>query len=140
MNLLDFVRLNERRACARAASGVREHAMAASGKKRIQASEVYIGNTTVEARLLLLSEEAKEDRVQAREDRAQIKAILARMDQTDQQFHAKMQEMRDEMRGMTQRMDQTEQDIRTIASAMMAMAQRMDARISTLEHAAQPAG
>ena len=107
--------------------------MAGNGKKRIQASEVYIGNHTVEARLLLLSEEAKEDR-------AQIRAILARMDQTDQQFHAKMQEMRDEMRGMTQRMNQTEQDIHNIAQAMMAMAQRMDARITALEHAARPAG
>jgi hypothetical protein len=79
-----------------------------AAKKRIPASEVYIGNLTVEASILSLAEQAKEDR-------AQIKAILTRMDQTEREIH-------------------------TIAQAMMAMAQRMDARIGTLEQAARTGG
>jgi hypothetical protein len=93
--------------------GKRTRTMAA--KKRIPASEVYIGNLTVEASILSLAEQAKEDRAQAKEDRAQIKIILARMDQTEREIH-------------------------TIAQAMMAMAQRMDARIGALEQAARTGG
>ena len=75
-------------------------------KKRILASEVYLGNLTVEAHILSLAEQAKEDR-------AQMKAILTRM-------------------------DQTEREIRIIAQAMMSMAQRMDERLRVVEQAALP--
>jgi hypothetical protein len=86
-------------------------------KKRLLASEVFIGNMTVEGSILALAEQAKVDREQAKVDREQAKID------------------REQIKAILARMDQTEREIHVIAQAMMTMAQRMDARIGVLEKA-----
>jgi phage-related minor tail protein len=92
-----------------------------AAKKRILASEVYVGNITVEASLLALAEQAKESRAQADKDREQ-----ARLDR---------EQHREDMNAIFARMDRTEREIHMIAQAMMAMARRTDARLGALESA-----
>jgi hypothetical protein len=100
-------------------------AMAAKKTKRILASEVYVGNVTVEARLLANDERFLQLAEQAErrweQTQAQMAQVNARMDAT------------------LERMDRTEREIHAIAQAMMTMAQRMDARLSAVEQAVKPA-
>src|SRR5262249_23549514 len=99
------------------------------------ASDVYIGNLSVEAALLSFIEEGREERARVREELLQQREqFREHQEQVKQQFKAHQERM-DEL---GQRMDRTEREVHNIAQAMRTMAKRMDARFSALEAAVRP--
>jgi hypothetical protein len=99
-----------------------------AAKKKIKASHVYVGNITVKASLLSLAEQMRINAEQAERDRAQMT-----------QMNAQMTLMNAEIVQIMERLDRNEHEIHVIAQAMMAMAQRMDARLTAVEQAVKPA-
>jgi hypothetical protein len=89
-----------------------------AAKKKILASEVYVCSA-VEASLLSLAEQTKAT--------AAIVGSLAEP--------ARVNDVR--CAALLERIDVTQREINTIVQAMMAMAQRMDARLGALEGAAR---
>ena len=100
-----------------------------AAKKRILASEIYIGNMTLEGTLLALTEQAKEARVEMREMREEMRASREQADKDREQARLEREQI-------YARMDQHEREIQALAQGMMSMADRTDKRLGKLEKAA----
>jgi hypothetical protein len=128
-----------------------------AAKKRILASEIYIGNMTLEGTLLALAEQAKEARVEMREMREEMRASREQADKDREQARLSREQAdkdreqarlgreqadkdreqaRLEREQIYARMDQHEREIQALAQGMMSMADRTDKRLGKLEKAA----
>jgi hypothetical protein len=94
----------------------------ACAKKKIPASEVYIGNLTVEGRIL-----ATDERILALD--AQIKASLDRMAEQNQEYRQRFEEH-------DRRIEQLRLESVDLLKALMLMAQQNEARFGRLDASA----
>jgi peptidoglycan hydrolase CwlO-like protein len=97
-----------------------------AAKKKIQASEVEVGNRTLEAVLMELAEMSKDTRVRIEQHDQDIRA-----------FREEMRTFREENAVVHEEIRVLQQEVRNISAGIFALAAKMDERLRKLENAAE---